>query len=567
MCRQRYRFFISRIAGFVAIVGAALACAAIVSQGAAFELSDLFNLIEFQTDAPGSASLTPLANQFFAGDGSVLSDTKWAPTNAGPFTSSFVTGNTANFAIPDGIAAGGTITVAGINATENFTITSAGGRIGGTAATVNPITVSAGKTFDAGTQPWSNVASVGFSLNGPGVFATFGGPFGGGFVLNSGTLVARGTNAMGSGGSLIINGGTIAGAASANFSGKYPGGIAVNGNFQLGALTATVPVSSSSADLTFSNNVSLGAATRTVTVGGDGNYIIGGVISGGAASGITVTKLAGALGSISLAGANTYTGNTTVNGGALALIASGSIASSPVIEIGGDGIFDVTGLTTELTLAGGQVLRASGTTSTGTISTSSTHGLITAANSPLQFTAFNGINAPLTVALSGTLTLQSSNPVTVTVSNAGVPLGAGDYKLIAKSGTASVAGTPTSVTVNGNGICSGCTPSLTLTGGELFLHVEAPTVIMTTTAATTVTSSSAMLNGIGNPNGTTAFGFFRYGTADPGVCNDTFGSRAPASSASDTPLGSGSSPVAYSQPIGALLPGTTYYFCAIGRNS
>ena len=456
-------------------------------------------------------------------------------------------GQHRRFCDPERHRPGGTISVGGINATQNFTITSSGGRIGGTASTINPITVSADKTFDAGTQLWSNVATVGFSLNGPGVFATSGGPFGGGFVLNSGTLVARGTNAMGSGGSLNINGGTIAGSSHLNFSGKYPGGITLGGNLQMGALSSDVPVSLSSADLTFSNNIALGGTTRTITVGGDGSYIFSGIISGSAGAGLTVTKLSGATGSISLSAANTYTGNTTISGGALSLNAGGSIANSPIIDIGANGVFDVTGLTAELTLASGQALRASGMTATGTINTSSTKGLTTASNSPLQFTAFNGTTAPLTVALSGTLTLQSTNPVTVTVANGGVPLAAGDYKLIAKSGTASVAGIPTSVTVNGNGNSAGCTSTLTLVrAAELFLHVEAPTVIMSTTAATSVTASSATLNGTGNPNGTAAFGYFRYSTVDPGTCNDVFGTRSPTSSASDASLGSGNSPVAYS---------------------
>ncbi len=147
--RQRWpRFAFLRFAGLVFLIGCTLAVAVTVSR-----------------------SFSPLANQFFACDGSVLSDVRWAATNAGPFTSAFTTGNTANFATVNGIGAGGTITVGGINATENFTITSSGGRIGGTASTINPITVSSGKTFDAGTQLWSNVSTVGFSLNG-GVFAT-----------------------------------------------------------------------------------------------------------------------------------------------------------------------------------------------------------------------------------------------------------------------------------------------------------------------------------------------------------------------------------------------------------
>src|SRR5262249_34059603 len=68
-----------------------------------------------------------------------------------------------------------------------------------------------------------------------------------------------------------------------------------------------------------------------------------------------------------------------------------------------------------------------------------------------------------------------------------------------------------------------------------------------------------------NPGGATATGWFRYATASPGSCNDTFGTRAPASGGSG--LGAGNTGVAYSQAISGLTPGTTYYFCAIASNS
>jgi len=424
------------------------------------------------TDVRAADTNAP-ADQFFACDGSSLLDPKWAPTNAGPFTSSFAAGNVANFAGASCTAAGANISISGINVLEDFTITTAGVPIAGAPSTINPITVAAGKTFDANAQPWSNgAATVGYSLNGGGVFATAGGMFGGGFVLNSGTLVARGTNAMGSGGtnSLTINGGAIASNATRSFAGRYPGGIIVNGDFQIGAPDTVLP-SASGAEMTFSNNMMLGPSTRTINIGADGNYIFGGVISGSPGAGITLTRVPGTQGAVTLSGVNTYTGNTTINGGALSLLFSGSVASSPVIDIGGGGIFDVTALTTELTLAGGQTLRASGTTSTGTINTSGTRGLVTDANTAIVFPGFNGATAPLTVALTGTLTLQTGNTVFVTIAHGGVPLSVGDYKLIAKNGTASVAGLPGSVTVNGDGMCLGCSPSLVLTSGELFLRI------------------------------------------------------------------------------------------------
>lgn len=92
---------------------------------------------------------------------------------------------------------------------------------------------------------------------------------------------------------------------------------------------------------------------------------------------------------------------------------------------------------------------------------------------------------------------------------------------------------------------------------------QAPTV--TTSAATSIGENSATLNGSANPNGQTTTGWFRYSTTNPGSCNDTFGTRAPTSGG--TNLGSGSSAVAYNEPISGLSSDTTYYFCAIASNS
>src|SRR5262249_8396079 len=97
----------------------------------------------------------------------------------------------------------------------------------------------------------------------------------------------------------------------------------------------------------------------------------------------------------------------------------------------------------------------------------------------------------------------------------------------------------------------------------------ATTPVATTQAATLVTATSATLNGLGDPNGDVqqgAYGHFRYATADPGSCNDVFGTRAPPSSASDPYLGTGTSDVPYSRAVTRLLPGTTYYYCAIVNN-
>src|SRR4029078_8447835 len=91
----------------------------------------------------------------------------------------------------------------------------------------------------------------------------------------------------------------------------------------------------------------------------------------------------------------------------------------------------------------------------------------------------------------------------------------------------------------------------------------APTV--TTNSATALTGTTATLNGTVNPGGAATTGWFRYATASPGTCNDSFGTRAPAMGG--TSLGAGNSNVNFLQSLPGLTAGTTYYFCAIAQNS
>jgi hypothetical protein len=119
---------------------------------------------------------------------------------------------------------------------------------------------------------------------------------------------------------------------------------------------------------------------------------------------------------------------------------------------------------------------------------------------------------------------------------------AGTYTLLAASGTLALATSGSIVIANG---------------------ATAPSV--TTDAASVLTPNSATLNGTANPNASAAIGWLRYSASPTATCDDSFGTRAPASGGSS--LGAGNSGVTYSQPIGGLLPGTIYYYCAIASNS
>jgi len=173
-------------------------------------------------------------------------------------------------------------------------------------------------------------------------------------------------------------------------------------------------------------------------------------------------------------GANTYTGNTVINSGTLGMWGNGSIANSARVFIGTNAVWDVSTRTSGLTHSSGQgiTVMASSSGSPATIHTASGTGtLSTASNSELVFSSYSsGGGAPLIISGNGSLTLASGNSVIVT--NTGLALGAGSYKLISKGASSSVAGTaPGTVTVAGSGLASGASASLSITGGELFLVV------------------------------------------------------------------------------------------------
>src|SRR5688572_16181621 len=90
----------------------------------------------------------------------------------------------------------------------------------------------------------------------------------------------------------------------------------------------------------------------------------------------------------------------------------------------------------------------------------------------------------------------------------------------------------------------------------------APTA--TTSPASTITANSAVLNGIANPGGEATTGWFRHATTNPGTCDDAFGTRVPGSGG--TAVGMGAANVPYSVTTTGLLPGTTYFYCAIVSN-
>jgi len=270
-----------------------------------------------------SAKTTAQTNNYFGTTGT-LSGNVWSTNPAGPYTSALNTtgGAIINFGNTTTAITGATITVAGINATANATVTTAAGTISNLSNGVVPISVASGITMNFGSQAFTTSATAGYIKNGAGTLTLAGGTYAGGFTLNAGTVAVGGVNAMGSGGLLTINGGTIRsnGTTARDLTGKYAnGGIVIGGDFTLGDAT-------NNGALTFTNSVGLGAATRTITVNSGVTFGGIGVISGAANVGLTK---AGA-GTLTLNGTNTFDGVLTISAGTLAIntFTNGGVAGS-----------------------------------------------------------------------------------------------------------------------------------------------------------------------------------------------------------------------------------------------
>lgn len=240
----------------------------------------------------------------------------WGTAEGGPYTTAWTSGRHAIMNIAGGTLTGATTSIAALSINAAVTY-AAGGTwsMGPAGAAVGPIYVDNGITFSMLGQGISTVAGNGIIKLGAGILqGANGNNYLGGFTLNNGMFAAGGVNSMGNGGALNINGGTLAGTATRDFSGKFAGGITIGGDFTLGSSTSPAVGTS---NLTFTNNTTLGSsATRTITLGGTGTYVWDGVISGTSSN---IILDATAAGIFSLGGINTYGGNTTVNGGTLRL--------------------------------------------------------------------------------------------------------------------------------------------------------------------------------------------------------------------------------------------------------
>jgi len=350
---------------------------------------------------------------------------------------------------------------------------------------VNNVTLSGASTFagnvlvNSGTLTDTKVGAADGSNGGLGIAAA-----GKTVTVNSGAALVVAQNVFGGNlvseanmPSLIINGGTV------NDTTKYTsiGSVTLNNGATLTQSPSSV---NSYQGYQFRGSITVGGSSPSTISTGNGadNHLDTNTVfnvadvTGDSGADLTVSTglrntspdfgqvpsslIKSGTGTMLLTASNTYTGNTIISAGTLAL--SGSISNSPNIIVSSGATFDISALSPAFVLMPNQTL--SNNTSTAIL-----NGSADASAGKISLTYASGtpsFNIP-----SGTLTLASGT--TFKVNNTGAALAAGSYKIISKAGSGSVGGTaPSSVTVSGGGIVAGGTASLSISNNELYLVVS-----------------------------------------------------------------------------------------------
>ena len=329
-------------------------------------------------------------------------------------------------------------------------------------------------TANGGTLTLGGLISAGTTANsiikaGTGALTLAGANnFTGGVTLNAGTLNINSVNALGTASStFVIAAGTTIGNTSGTAITTTANPQTWNGDFSFtgaGLSTALFDLSMGTGAVTLGSTA---GTSRTITVN-SGTLAEGGVIANGTTANSLIKAGAGTL---TLAGANTFTGGVTLNAGTLYLTAAAAL---------GTGTFTING--GALTGYGG----ASGSVLTTTNNVQVWNGDFAFSTSPLVMainvgSGYNDQNLNLG---TGTVTLGGTGTSRTITSN-------GYYSNLIVGGIISNGGTANSLTKAGTGI-------LTLSGANAFtggVTLNAGTLSLGNAAALGTLASTLTLNG------------------------------------------------------------------------
>ena len=237
--------------------------------------------------------------------------------------------------------------------------------------------------------------------------------------------------------------------------------------------------------------VNLGTVTPTITVTTSTLEFDGPLTN---TAGLTVAG----DGILMLTATNTYSGNTTVSAGTLALSGDGSISNSPIIGIAAGATFDVSA--TGWSGSGSQTLAGVSTSGAGTVNVGG-NSITLNPGDALSFQAV-GDSSPSVGNLnvsgsSGTVNLNNN---TVTINVSGSALAASTNTLMAVTGSLNGAANPTPV-FTGAGMSTSCGAKLVTTSGSpgslvlVVTNTIVGSVPTTTTVALTTGASSETYGG------------------------------------------------------------------------
>jgi autotransporter-associated beta strand protein len=356
---------------------------ALLALGGSGSIANSANVIDNGTFDISQTSLGATINTL-SGAGNVALGAQFLGITAGSTTSLF-SGVIADGGIAGGVGgalaiSGGTQTLSGVNTYTGTTLIFSGATLAlsGSGSIANSVAVMDNGTFDisqvtsgtsivtlAGT---GNVALGAKALTITSASTTFSG------------VIADGGIGAGTGGSLVVSGGTqtLSGvntytgnttiappAGSATLALTGSGSIATSSAVQI-ATGGTFDISQTSAGASIktladfgaspSGNVALGSQMLIIT---NGSTTFSGVIADGGLGGGTGGSLIVTGGTQTLAGGNTYTGMTAIaplaGSATLALAGGGSIATSSQVLVATNGTFDIS-----QTIAGASITTLSG---------------------------------------------------------------------------------------------------------------------------------------------------------------------------------------------------------------
>lgn len=229
----------------------------------------------------------------------------------------------------------------------------------------------------------------------------------GGTIISSGRLQLNNAGALGSGTLTINGGGFVQGFGS--YTSNTNNAMVWNGNFTAeGSLTTDMGTGAVNLGATGTDTTRTINSSNTGTTGNTG-FVVRGVISDGT-NGFTTNLTKSGTGILTLGGANTYSGNTTITAGTLRMITNNNrLPTTTTLDIGASGTFDmnqrsqsVAGLTGTGTVQNS----AATTTSTVTVTGTSTFGGV------IRNNGGTGGTVALTKSTGGTLTLTGANTYT-----------------------------------------------------------------------------------------------------------------------------------------------------------